>query len=123
MLLENELFLIEQAKEKYKKIGYVICPAFDNEKIYFNHYGIKHLVFKGRIPRPKDEVSIRFQLLFFSYALLKKVYVVDGEEKRVKGESHAYFWTIRLKVNNIAVRMILRRLNNGTIHFFSIMRE
>ena len=114
---------VKSEKEKYKKIGYVECQAFGNERVYFNNYGFDHLVYKGRIPRPNSEVIKRFHLLSDVYSVLKKLKSVDQEEKRIKGESCAYFWTVRGSVNNRKIRIILRRLGNSTIHFFSVMLE
>ena len=48
---ENWKEYIKEAKEEYKNIGYVECPAFGGESVYFNNYGFKHLVYKGKNPR------------------------------------------------------------------------
>ncbi len=34
--------LIKRHYEEYKKIGYIECPAFGNEKIYFKKKGFRH---------------------------------------------------------------------------------
>ena len=120
--MQNKDF-IKLAKEEYKKIGYVECPAFSGEKVYFNHYGLDHLIFKGRIPRPKDQVIERFNLLNYAKNIIKNTKTVYDEERRTKGQSHAYFWTIKHSLRTINIRIILRRLNDGTLHFFSIMKE
>ncbi len=120
--LEHKLF-IQKAKEDYKKIGYIECPAFGGEKVYFNHYGFQHIQFKGRTPRSVGQVIHRFNLLFKYYKILKNSKYVESEEKLVENGSTVYFWTIRSRVGYINIRIILRRLNNGTIHFFSIMTE
>ncbi len=118
----NEYLINEE--NKYKRFGNVECPAFSNEKVYFNDYGLRHIMYKDRIPRPRDEVVKRFNLLIYVPNILKRIKIVDNEEKSIKKQSIAYFWTIKHKVhNNLFVRIILRRLNNGTIHFFSIMKE
>ena len=117
-----KLFLIT-TKERYKSIGYIVCPAFNNEKVHFNHHGMWHLISKGNVPRPKDEVIERFSLLFMSYKLLGNIRYVDYEEKRIEGTSCAYFWTIKTFAGGQKVKIILRRINNGPIHFFSIMSE
>lgn len=120
--MQNKDF-IKLAKEEYKKIGYVECPAFSGEKVYFNHYGLNHLMFKGRIPRPMDQVTERFNLLIYVKNIIKNTKTIYNEEKRTKDQSEAYFWTIKYSLRTMNIRIILRRLNNGTIHFFSIMKE
>lgn len=115
---------IKGEEEKYKKLGHIKCPAFGNEEIYFNRYGFSHLVYKGRFPRPQDEVIKRFELLPYVIKALKNTKSICDEEKRTKGSLHAYFWTIRHRINNKTIRIILRRLGDtGTLHFLSVMAE
>jgi hypothetical protein len=109
---------------KYNRLGRIKCSAFGGEEIYFNHYGLHHLIYKGDKVRTKDEIIKRFSLILFAPNIIKKIKSVDKEEKRTKGKTHAYFWTIKHKVHhNLWIRIIIRRLNNGTLHFFSIMKE
>lgn len=121
---ENWKKYLKNEEEKYKKLGFVICPAFNCEEIYFNHYGLHHLIYKGDKLRTKDEIMKRFTLIPFVQNILKKIKSVNNEEKRIKEQSIAYFWTIKHQVHSgLRVRVIIRRLNNGTLHFYSIMRE
>jgi hypothetical protein len=115
--------IVEKFKMEYKKIGYIECPAFGNEKVYFNHYGLQHIQFKGRTPRSTEQTINRFNLTFKYYKILKNIKRVESEEKSIEANSTVYFWTIKSRVGFINIRIILRRLNNGTLHFFSIMTE
>ncbi len=109
---------------KYKKLGNIKCPAFNNEEIYFNYHGLRHIIYKGGKVRTKEEIIKRFSLVPYISNILRKIKSVDSEEKRVKEESIAYFWTIKYRVRGqLQVRIIIRRLNDGQLHFFSIMRE
>lgn len=124
MISENWREYLINERKKYKKLTHIKCPAFNDEEVHFNRYGFDHIVFKEGIPRPQVEVRERFGLLLFLPNILKDLKHVDGEEKRIKNQSIAYFWTIKYRLNNrLNIRIILRRLNNGTIHFFSIMKE
>lgn len=115
---------LKKEREKYKKIGPIKCPAFNNEEIYFNRYGFDHTVYKDGIPRPMDEVVKRFGLLPYVPNILKNLKSVDNEEKRTKDKSTAYFWTIKHQIHsNLRIRIIVRRLKGGMLHFFSIMKE
>ncbi len=124
MHVESWKLYIENEKEKYKKMGYAECPAFLNERVYFNNYGFHHILFKNGIPRPQDEIVKRFYLLKYVPNLLKVTKYIDKEEKRIKNKSVAYFWTIKNKLGPIRIRIILRRLGvEGKLHFFSVMEE
>ena len=115
---------LKKEKEKYKKLGNVKCSAFNDEEVYFNHYGFDHIVYKNGFPRPEDEVVARFGLLVHVINILKNLKSVDGEEKRINSKSSAYFWTIKYRVNDsLRIRIILRRIGEGRLHFFSIMDE
>ena len=119
MRREEYILLIINIEEDYKKLGHTNCPPFGDEKIWFNNYGLDHLFYKGRIPRTIEEVIKRSILLLQVPALLKNVRSIHSEEKRTKGKSIAYFWTIK----EDGIRIILRRVNDGKLHFFSIMKE
>lgn len=121
---ENWKEYLKHEQIKYKRIGYVKCPAFNNEEIYFNHYGLHHLIYKGDRLRTKDKIIKRFRLIHYAPNILCKIKHTDHEEKRAQKQSFAYFWTIKYQIyHGLRVRIIIRRLNNGTLHFFSIMRE
>ncbi len=123
-MIENWKNYLKFEKEKYNKIGYVKCPAFDNEKVYFNHYGIDHLIYKNGVPRSQNTVEGRFHLLKFVPKIIEGVKSIDKEEKRIRNKSYAYFWTIKQKIYGENIRIILRRLGNeGKLHFFSVMKE
>ena len=115
---------IEIEKIRYKKLGNIKCPAFYDEEVYFNYYGLNHLMYKNGILRTKKEIIERFGLIIHIPNILKKIKNTDFEEKRIKGNSLAYFWTIKYRLHSdLRIRIILRRLNNGKLHFFSVMRE
>jgi len=46
---------ISKTKKEYKNIGYIKCPAFRNENIYFNRHGFNHLIRKERKLRDRKE--------------------------------------------------------------------
>lgn len=81
-------------------------------------------MYKNGILRTKKEIIERFGLIIHIPNILKKIKSTNFEEKRIKGDSSAYFWTIKYRLHSdLRIRIILRRLNNGKLHFFSVMRE
>lgn len=123
-MIENWKDFIKNEKEKYKKLGHIVCPAFNYEEVLFNHYGFDHILFKNGIPRPKYIVKERFGLLLYVSNIIKNIKKIESEEKRVRDKLHAYFWTIKSSINGKKVRIIIRRLgDNGLLHFFSVMNE
>lgn len=55
--------------------------------------------------------------------MLKKSRVNKKHEctENIINRHPAYFWTIQRYVNNISIRIVIRKLNSGRKHFFSIM--
>ena len=115
---------LKEERKRYKRFLPVKSIIFPNEEVYFNRYGFDHIVFKEGVPRPQDEVKLRFGLLKYVPSVLNRVTETEKVEIRVKKQSTAYFWTIRHRVGiDTYIRIILRRLNDGRIHFFSVMEE
>jgi|SRR3989344_6254241 len=107
----------------YYRIKAIRCPAFNNEFIYFNKYGFHHLLYKGRVPRTNSEINERFSLLNLSIKIIKRSTLFSNYRESHIGKSKAYFWAIRGSENGKMLRIIIRKKNNGKIHFFSLMKE
>jgi hypothetical protein len=124
--MEKEIWkeYLKNEKERYKNLRYIECPAFNNERIYFNNYGFDHIIYKGKNQRPIKEVIERFKLLLYVPNILRKIKNVDREDKSIKDKSCAYFWTISYTLSSsLTIKIIIRRLNNSPLHFFSVMRK
>lgn len=123
----------QKAKRLYSKIGRIQSPALNNEYVAFTSDGFNHLVRKGRIPRSKSEQKKRFILLphaekiitnpkaVMVYRTNKASYYVNRHGEKILTTSTAQFWTFIEKGNNFTIKVVVRQLNNGQKHFFSIM--
>jgi hypothetical protein len=99
----------------------VPCSALDEELVYFNRHGWNHLFRKGRKPRDIEEQHKRIKLLnYVEYILRRSKEVFEYRENMIDGYP-AYFWSIRRYVDGMCIRVVIRKLHNGTRHFFSIM--
>lgn len=118
---ENWKDFIKKRHIEYKKIGHIECPAFDNERIYFNKHGFNHLVRKnGKLRSPFEQVR-RTSLLYYAVAILQRAHKsVSYSINEVDGLP-GHFWTFYEKVNDIKIKVVVRKLNDGRIHFFSVM--
>lgn len=114
---------IKEAKENYKKIGSVPCPAFGGELVYFNKHGWNHLLRKGRLPRDIEERHKRIRLLKYAPQIIAIVRNLSDNKETIRDNSHANFWAAHQKVDGLRIRIIIRQRNNGVKHFFSIMEE
>jgi hypothetical protein len=102
------------------KIGYVKCPAFGNEKIYFTQAGFNHLLRKGRKLREKNDQIRRLTLVFHAPTILAVSTIVSSYERTYLRDSSADFWSFVGTRKEISITVVIRQLNGGRKHFFSI---
>jgi hypothetical protein len=102
------------------KIGYVKCPAFGNEKIYFTQAGFNHLLRKGRKLREKNDQIRRLDLLQYAPTILISSAMYSTHEKRYLYNSVAHFWSFMYTQKGKSITVIIRQLNGSHKHFFSI---
>jgi hypothetical protein len=123
MIDRNWKEFIEKAKTEYYKVRNVSCPAFGNQLIHFNKHGFNHLLRKGRVPRSRYEQIQRIDLLPSAVHILKITKEIRGYRSNRIGNVTADFWTIRGVHNKKNIRVILRKVGKGVLHFFSVMQE
>ncbi len=121
------------AKKLYSKIGRIPSPALSNEYVSFTSIGFTHLMRKGRNPRPRSEQKRRFSLLPYAEAVIKNPqaviiyrttetkYWTDRYGQKVLITSTAHFWTFVEEIDGFTIKIVIRQLNSGQKHFFSIM--
>lgn len=122
-----------KAKKIYSKIGRIASPALNGEHVAFTSVGFNHLVRKGRNPRPKNEQQKRFALLpqaeqviknpqaVIIYRTTETKYWANRYGQKTLITSTAHFWTFVETVDGYTVKIVIRQLNSGQKHFFSIM--
>jgi hypothetical protein len=115
---ENYKIAKRKAKEFYGKIDRAWCPALD-DYIVFNKTGFQHLMRKGNVPRVNSEQKRRFALLPYACLLLNdsNVRIIFRKEK------DATFWSFTEEINDRAIVLIVRQINDGNKHFFSIFER
>jgi hypothetical protein len=125
----------EKAKKTYSGIGAIKCPALGGDHIFFGRFGFNHLIRKGRIPRTRNEQKRRFTLIPHIEKILKNpkaiiVYrketikeKVDRHGQKILIESVAHFWAFVEKIEDCNVKVVIRQLEGGDKHFFSIMGD
>lgn len=124
MNLEEHKELIKKHYEEYKKIGYVECPAFDGEKVYFNKHGFGHLIRKGKVPRTRSEQIKRINLIPNVILILRKVNKIHKCTLNEIDGHPALFWPFDIFIGSVKTRIIVRQLGyHGRKHFYSVMDD
>jgi hypothetical protein len=120
-----------QAKECYRKIGRVWCPAL-NDYVTFNDAGFRHLIWRGKASRSRKEQTRRFSLLPHAPSIvsLSTTYIEYRKEQRRTttgswGTKRTLFSTVRFwklvgENNGGKISVIIQQFSKGQKHFLSI---
>lgn len=124
--MQEDIFhvFVHESKREYFRIRAVMCPALGFELVYFNRLGWNHLLRKGRKYRGSDEQLQRLALIKYAPDIIVGSATFYAYKEDIVTDSVAHFWEFRRCVqidrNYISISVIVRKLNNGKIHFFSI---
>ena len=124
-----------KAKKAYSKIGQIHSPALSGEYVAFTSKGFTHLIRKGHNPRPRSEQVRRFLLIPYAEQIIKNPkatilyrssetkYYINRHGQKILTSSIAHFWTFVESINGRRTKVVVRQLNQGQKHFFSIMGD
>ena len=122
---------MENPKALYGEIGKVWCPAL-HDYIAFNRAGFQHLLRKRGRRRTETEKKRRLALLPFIEDIIANPNVKIYHEKKISsfrsnqhGEkiqtsNEVEFWKLSEAKNGRTINVIVRKLNKGEKHFFSV---
>ncbi len=125
----------ERARAFYKSIDKVRCPYFGAD-IIFNADGFHHLQFSAERERPKEEQLLKFSLLNAVPHILRNAGTIQeyrhtmepiGQKRFSDGAREMreieYWGVIAITKGErpIRIKIILRRVGNGNIIFWSVM--
>ena len=127
--MDLEYFKQEKARAKtlYRKYKKVYSPYFQ-EDIVLNSKGLYHLQYsKGRLRDPKEQlfkfrcIELGVEVIIKSSTIqeYREVEILDDDNSMQK----ACFWGMVAIVgsNNLKMRVVLRKVGDGEIHFWSVM--
>lgn len=124
--------LTANTREVYDKIGSIFCPCL-KENVTFNAKGFHHLLYEP-IGTPRDIKERIHKLILFPLAVpvIKNAKKVDEErmmilpsrKKSVAPKKAKYIALVAMvgKNRNVKVKVILLKVGNGKLIFWSIMR-
>jgi hypothetical protein len=109
--------LRKEAWDFYSKLEPVLCHALNNKKVSFSNAGFRHLFYKGRRRRSPKDVFRRLKILPYAQDVIRS----ESAGIIFKTGTSANFWEIRSRHKNRPIKVVIRQINGGSIHFFSIM--
>lgn len=93
------------------------CPAFNNEIILISHHGWDHLAYLRK--RTKFELLGRLFVLERAKCLLETAHNFQSHIKRKDMD----FWSFEAEVKNVKIKVVVRSIQNGDKHFYSVIRK
>jgi hypothetical protein len=127
--------LIEETRKIYERQKSIYSPYFE-ELITCTSDGFNHLLFKtSRLPRSVAEQNLKLRLLKKGIGILKRARTLQEYrvqyEKVGKQDRNGFTKTRRVEYwafhdivgdkNRFLMRVIVRKVGNGQIHFWSVM--
>jgi hypothetical protein len=106
------------AKEYYKSIGAIRCPALNNELVYFRRDGFEHLIRKDRKIRPIPDQLRRFKLLYKA-----GIIIVQGKIIEQEIDNGIYFWTLGYSIGSTLIKIIIWQKRTGSKKFLSVINK
>ena len=127
--------LKKRISEVFSQNKELYCPYFKT-KITLNSDGFHHLQFSARRERDKNEQILKFSLVPYALEVIKSAGTVQVYRKILepigkKGKDglrptkYVEYWAFVAIVfsKDILIRVILRRVGDGKIIFWSVMRD
>lgn len=120
--------LIEKYKTEYKKISPIYSKVI-GDKVYFNMYGFKHLIFKGKHRRDTGAIFNRLVLVPLIIPVIRncdeEVEIRIRREKIDDKKIRVTYYALEARVgkDSVRVRVVTRKVGTRGKHYFqSIMK-
>lgn len=123
----------EDAQQLYNDFADVLCPAL-GISVSFSSHGFNHLIYrKGRSERDRASQIMRFKLLVRAYELIAltttfqeyedslKEFTVKKHKQKVETSKQVQYWGLIAIIDNRKIKVILRKIGNGNLHFWSVI--
>jgi len=117
---------VQERRAFFKTLRPTFCHVLQS-MIYFNSKGFYHLRYNGAgHKRSNKEQVYRLNLLPLAIPVIKLAKSISNYEERYlkKEGKYAKFWELKADVgnNNPTVKVVLRKIGDGDITFYSIMK-
>ncbi len=121
------------SQEYYETLTSIFCPALKSD-IHFSSHGFNHLIYKkDRSERDRGSQIMRFKLISRAFELIKitttiqeyeesyKDITIKKNKKKTKATKLVIYWGIIAIIRDRKIKVILRKIGNGNIHFWSVI--
>lgn len=124
----------EVAENYYQSLKPVFCPAINEDISFAMSEGFHHIIHKSKgNQREQKEQMMRFKLLkrgvsligmtttFQEYEETIAPIKIKMNKKKILADRKVKYWGLIAILNDRKIKVILRKIGNGKIHFWSII--
>jgi hypothetical protein len=117
---------IDKQKALYKSLQPVFCAAIQ-DTVYFNAEGLKHLLYDNK-HRPRNHGERHYKLALVDY-LVEVVTNASTATQKTHTSPACSLWILNWHEvsdkngEKHKVKIILRKMGNGNVHFLSVMQK
>ncbi len=116
----RKIDIIRKYKKIYNDIKVVESSIFNNEKVYFNQKGFRHLIMKEGKYRTHSEQIRRVILVPYIKDVISTSEFIDSNRLTLDIE----FWSMSKNINGQKITVIIKqRIGDGKKYFVSIMNK
>lgn len=129
--IESYIDFFAERKKEYDSWSPMYCGAL-RDYIHFTARGFNHLRFKtDNTPRNPKEVKYKIGLLPLVKPVIylakrveyeKRLSPIGGTRKKILKEMEYWAITEIVGRKNVRLKVVLRRIGKGNIHFWSVMK-
>jgi hypothetical protein len=114
--------LRDEFRPKYETVKTIESPAL-HETVHFNALGMQHLFYAGnRSPRLLKNVQGRIACFERAVKIIQKANLCSGYQILVKNGVNIHYWEFICVMDDMRVKVVLRRLKDGgQLNFYSMM--
>ena len=122
MQKDSYIRLLEKTRKYYKTLKKIRCKHINNSYIIFGNSGFTHLLIKGRKSRSINEQFRKLSLIKHIVQIINND-IIKKEIRIIQSKEYGQIEYLALlgKINNLIIKIILRKIRNGNYHFWSIM--
>lgn len=105
-----------------------------NQLVYFTAEAFEHIKYKrARAERDKSSQIMRLKMLPRAITVIKlsttiqefeeivKIFTIKQKKKRVQASKQVRYWGLIAIIENRKIKVILRKIGNGQLHFWSVI--